>query len=47
MKPKVPRSPPEPLQPEVTYRLHLTAGKAQGNKTFVTHELVKPVAATP
>ncbi len=47
MKPKVPRSPPEPLQPEVTYRLHLTAGKAQGSKTFVTHELVKPAATTP
>ena len=47
MKPKVPRSPPEPLQPEVEYRLHLTAGKAQGSKTFVTHELVKPAASTP
>ena len=46
MKPKVPRSPPDPLQPEVTYRLHLTAtGRAKGTKTFVTHELVKPSAA--
>ena len=43
MKPKVPRAAPDPLQPEVTYRLYLTAGKAKGSKTFVTHELVKPV----
>jgi hypothetical protein len=46
MKPKVPRSPPEPLQPEVTYRLYLTAGKARGATNFVTHELVKPAAAS-
>jgi hypothetical protein len=47
MKPKVPRAQAEPLQPDVTYRLYLTAGKARGSKTFVTHELVKPEPATP
>ena len=42
MKPKVPRADPEPLQPDVSYRLYVTAGKALGAKTFQTHELVKP-----
>lgn len=42
MKPKIPRAEPEQLEPEVTYNLYLTAGKAKGQVKFKTHEIVKP-----
>jgi hypothetical protein len=42
MKPKIPRAEPEPLQPDVYYRIYLAAGKARGDKTFFTKEIVKP-----
>jgi hypothetical protein len=41
MKPKVPRADPEQLEPGVSYRLYLTAGKARGDVKFQTHEVVK------
>jgi hypothetical protein len=34
MKPEVPGSRPEPLQPDVTYRLFVTAGSAKGQHDF-------------
>ena len=34
MKPEVPGSRPEPLQPNVTYRLFTTAGSAKGQHDF-------------
>jgi hypothetical protein len=34
LKPEVPGSHAEPLQPDVTYRLFLTAGKAKGQHDF-------------
>ncbi|HTD65412.1 MAG TPA: hypothetical protein VK846_02640 [Candidatus Limnocylindria bacterium] len=42
MKPHIPRAMPEPLQPDVSYHLYLSAGKAKGDVKFQTHELVKP-----
>jgi len=39
LKPEVPGAQPEPLQPNVTYRLFVTAGKATGQHDFV----LKPV----
>ncbi len=42
MKPKVPRADAEQLEPGVSYRLYLTAGKARGDVKFQTHEVVKP-----
>jgi hypothetical protein len=42
MKPKVPRAEPEPLQPDIVYHLYASAGEARGDKTFKTHELVRP-----
>jgi hypothetical protein len=38
MKPKVPRARPEPLAPDVRYRLYLTAGKHKGKIDFKTLE---------
>jgi hypothetical protein len=45
MKPKVPRAEPDQLEPEVTYNLYLTAGKAEGKVKFKTQEFVKPNTA--
>lgn len=43
MKPKVPRAQPEQLEPNVSYRLYLSAaGNAIGECKFQTHEVVKP-----
>jgi len=42
MKPKVPRADPDQLEPGVSYKLYLTAGKAVGEVKFQTHEIVKP-----
>jgi len=42
MKPKVPKARPDPLAPEVPYRLYLEAGDARGQIDFKTHELVAP-----
>ena len=42
MKPKIPRAQPEPLEPDVVYRLYVHAGSAQGVTNFQTHEFVKP-----
>jgi hypothetical protein len=36
MKPKVPNAQPEPLQPDVRYRLHIIAGKAESVVDFKT-----------
>lgn len=44
MKPKVPRSQPEQLEPDVLYHLYLEAGDAKGDVKFKTHEIVKPEA---
>jgi hypothetical protein len=44
MKPKVPKTPPEPLQPDVPYMLYVQAGRAEGKAKFQTHELVRPTA---
>ena len=45
MKPKIPRGQPEPLEPDVVYRLYVNAGRARGVTNFQTHEFVKPAAA--
>jgi len=42
MKPKVPKARPDPLAPEVAYRLYLEAGDFRGQAVFKTHELVTP-----
>lgn len=42
MKPNIPRAQAEPLQPDVSYHLYLSAGNAKGDVKFQTHELVKP-----
>ena len=42
MKPKVPRAEPDQLEPDVVYRLYLTAGKARAQTNFQTREIVKP-----
>jgi hypothetical protein len=39
MKSKVPHARPEPLQPGVKYRLHITAGKSKGQIEFKTVEV--------
>jgi hypothetical protein len=39
MKPKVPQARPEPLQPEVKYRLYVAAGKYKGQIDFKTIEV--------
>jgi hypothetical protein len=36
LKPSIPGSRPEPLQPDVTYRLFVTAGSAKGEHDFET-----------
>lgn len=40
MKPSVPRGRPEPLQPNVPYRLMIEAGDRKGQVDFVTKEVV-------
>jgi hypothetical protein len=43
MKPKVPRARPEPLEPDVIYRLYIQAADgSKGNKKFHTREAVRP-----
>lgn len=42
MKPKVPRARPEPLQPDVKYRLYVAAGKFKGQVDFKTVEVIDP-----
>jgi hypothetical protein len=42
MKPKVPRARPEPLEPDVVYKIYVTAGDAKGEKRFHTREAVRP-----
>src|SRR6185503_4587434 len=44
MKPKVPKSQPEPLEPDVPYVLHVKAGNAEGKVGFGTKELVRATA---
>jgi len=44
MKPKIPKSQPEPLEPDVPYMLHVKAGSAEGKIGFRTHELVRATA---
>ncbi len=39
MKPKIPKARPEPLLPEVKYRLYVAAGKIKGQKDFQTVEV--------
>ncbi len=39
MKPKVPQARPEALQPDVKYRLYVTAGKLKGQIDFKTVEV--------
>lgn len=47
MKPSVPRGRPEPLQPNVPYRLIVKAGKSQGQADFKTMEVVLPTSPDP
>lgn len=42
MKPSVPRARPEPLQPNIPYRLMLEAGDQKGQVDFKTVEVVQP-----
>jgi hypothetical protein len=42
MKPKVPRTRPEPLDPDVVYKIYVEAGDAKGEKRFHTRESVRP-----
>jgi hypothetical protein len=42
MKPKVPRARPEPLEPDVVYKIYVEAGEAKGEKRFHTRESVRP-----
>jgi len=42
MKPSVPKARPEPLQPNVPYRLLVEAGKRKGQVDFKTIEAVPP-----
>jgi hypothetical protein len=42
MKPKVPRARPEPLEPDVVYKIYVEAGDAKGEKRFHTRESVRP-----
>lgn len=42
MKPKVPRARPEPLEPDVVYKIYVEAGDAKGDKRFHTREVVRP-----
>ena len=42
MKPKIPKTRPEPLQPDVKYRIYVAAGKYQGKIDFKTVEAADP-----
>ncbi|MBI5386875.1 MAG: hypothetical protein HZA90_19555 [Verrucomicrobia bacterium] len=42
LKPKVPRARPEPLEPDVKYRLYVSAGKNKGQIDFKTIEAAEP-----
>jgi hypothetical protein len=42
MKPSVPKGRPEPLQPNVPYRIYVEAGKAIGTNDFMTKEVAQP-----
>lgn len=41
MKPKVPRARPDPLEPDIRYRLYISAGKAKGQIDFKTVEVAE------
>ncbi len=40
MKPKVPKARPEPLEPDVAYKIYVEAGGPKGEKKFHTREAV-------
>jgi hypothetical protein len=42
MKPAIPQSRPQPLDPQVTYTLFVEAGKIKAQTNFVTKEMVLP-----
>ncbi len=42
MKPSIPKARPEPLQPDLPYKLILEAGKQRGEVDFKTVEVVQP-----